>query len=84
MKKKEAAKLLEEIACVFPRMSATLVVRGERIDAQPFIDGAGAATGFAAILLDGYGDVDDLSAVEAAELILNAATDYYINGGKEE
>ena len=57
-KKKEAAKLLEEIACVFPRMSATLVVRGERRDAKPYIDGAAVGVAYAAMLLNGEDDIE--------------------------
>lgn len=84
MKKKEAAKLLEEIACVFPRMSATLVVRGERRDAKPYIDGAAVGVAYAAMLLNGEDDIEDADAVEAAQCILNAAIDYSVNGGGKE
>lgn len=84
MKKKEAAKLLEEIACVLTRMSATLVVNGEKRDAKPFIDGATMGVAYAAMTLDGKDDIEDVDAIEAAECIINAAIEYNVNGGNKE
>lgn len=85
MRKKEAAKLLKEVACVFPRMSATLRVGGEARDARPFIDGATMGVAYAAMLLDGERDgIEDADAVEEAERILNAAIEYNVHGGKRE